>query len=146
MRENMGKYHGKRKDNGEWVEGFYSCVTDNYTPKNRCYITRFKTLDNGEIVLTGQFEVIPETVGQFTGLTDRNGKNIFEGDILSFADVLGFVNYNYGCYCVKTNKPDWHSRTNPAIDIIMCEYEEKVEIVGNIYDNSELISGDENAD
>lgn len=53
---------GRRQDNDEWVEGYFDCVTDNYTPKNRCYITTFKKLDNGEIILTERFEVVPETV------------------------------------------------------------------------------------
>ena len=80
MREIL--FRGKRVDNGEWVEGYYHCVTDNYTPKNIHYITTFKKLDNGEIILTGQYDVVPETVGECTFFPDRNGKMIFEGDII----------------------------------------------------------------
>ena len=67
-------FKGKRVDNGEWVEGWYGCITKGAYLNpiiNGHYITTFKKLDNGEIILTGMFEVIPETVGQYTGLKTR---------------------------------------------------------------------------
>lgn len=82
--------------------------------------------------------VMPHTVGQFTGLFDKNGTKIFEGDVVKFGDIIGIINYDTGCYCVKTNKPDWRGRNNPAIDIIMNEYPNEIEIIGNIHDNPEL--------
>ncbi len=60
-------FRGKRKDNGEWVEG---CLVYD---SQHCSIR-----DSGY----EYFEVAPETVGQFTGMTDRDGKKIFEGNIL----------------------------------------------------------------
>jgi uncharacterized phage protein (TIGR01671 family) len=86
-------------------------------------------------------DVLPETIGQYTGLTDNNGKKIFEGDIVKFGNILGAINYGFGCFCVKTNKPDWKSRSNPAIDIVMNEYMNEVEVIGNIHDNPELLEG-----
>ena len=79
------------------------------------------------------FEVAPETVGQFTGLTDKNGKKIFEGDILSTSKWKGVVTWGdgYGGYCVQ------HGINRPAIDIVMNEFD--VEVIGNIYDNPELL-------
>jgi uncharacterized phage protein (TIGR01671 family) len=90
------------------------------------------------------FTAIPETVGQYTGLTDKNGKKIFDGDIVKFDNIIGIINYNEGCYCIKTKKPDWRNRNNPAIDIVMNEYPNEIEVIGNIHDNPELIGGDTN--
>lgn len=65
---------GKRKDNGAWIEGFYSCdIWDDETE----YI-----LYDGQ-----EYEVIPETVGQCTGLRDKNGKWIFGGILLKQTDI-----------------------------------------------------------
>lgn len=75
------QYKAKVKDTGEWVEGFYSAVTDNFTPANIHFITEFQRLENGEIVLTESHEVLPETLCRNTGARDKNGKHIWEYDI-----------------------------------------------------------------
>lgn len=132
MREIL--FRGKRKDNGKWVEGFVHCVTDNYTAKNCWYITTFKKLDNEEIVLTGQYEVIPETVGQYTGLPDENGTKIFEGDIV---------------YILKQDESAeiaWDkdlARYIISSANMIADFDNfwnfEMEVIGNIYDNPELL-------
>ena len=136
MREIL--FRGKRSDNGEWIYGSLikrhigSFIVDE---DNECALRSIAEYDfayDCKLVAT-------DTTGQYTGLTDKNGKKIFEGDIVKFCDIKGVINYSMGCYCVKTNKPDWKSRNNPAIDIVLNEYENELEVIGNIHDNPELL-------
>ena len=78
---------------------------------------------------TGQeFEVIPETVGQFTGLTDKNGKEIYEGDIICRKKIRGLDKYKIVI---------WHN-AYVATGFNISNTKERI-IIGNIYDNPELI-------
>lgn len=122
MREIL--FRGKRVDNGEWVEGYY--MDDGY-------------INQPFTELGGRFddtiEVDPETVGQYTGLTDKNGKKIFEGDICKHISnysgntVISVVTYTDGHFLALV---DEHSGF---------ELSEKLEVIGNIHDNPELLKG-----
>ena len=76
---------------------------------------------------------------QFTGLTDKNGKEIYEGDIISNELIKGIVVFDSGCFCIKVvciiNKDAGHDAGScPALfDFIYNE------IIGNIYENPELL-------
>lgn len=86
------------------------------------------------------FQVIPETVGQFTGLTDKNGNKIFEGDIvkakwryLSNTDtVIGVVKYDNADFILETDEHYLFFEDN------IFSYE--CEVIGNIHDNPELLN------
>ena len=136
MREIL--FRGKRVDNGEWVYGCLLKVTLNGKTAHLIFGDNFG-FDGNDVKALSHDLVDPSTVCQYTGLTDKNGKRIFGGDVVEFCDIKGVINYNTGCYCVKTNKPDWKSRNNPAIDIVLNEYENELEIIGNIHDNPELL-------
>lgn len=132
MREIL--FRGKRKDNGEWVYGFYVCLgeTLHYILTGKLDITK-------GFPMFEKYEVDPETVGQYTGLTDKNGQRIFEGDILKAAEEnrkpfiykVVFVNGVFGLV-VK----------NGGFDCSLVLWaKECVEIIGNIHDNPELMRG-----
>ena len=118
MREIL--FRGKRADNGEWVDGFYTCVADVH------YILSgiFDSLING-IINTRGYKVIPETVCQFTGLYDKDGRKIFEGDIMR--NTGNVVEFCGGNFCINGDSP--------------LSYWTGTEVIGNIYDNPELLKG-----
>ena len=136
MREIL--FRGKRADNGEWIYGSllvdYPCCKNGVDETVKLYsILDFKT--NEEEVK--KVEVIPETVGQYTGLTDKNGKKIFEGDILSYIEEIETRSRGKetlkGIYEVKFE----YCGFSP-LDCLACNH---LEIIGNIYDNPELLKG-----
>lgn len=84
----------------------------------------------------GMYEVCPETVGQFTGLLDKNGKEIYEGDILLVGND-GYEN-TYNKVGIKDGCFGYIGETNGEI-LPFCHYNVTEEIVGNIYDHLQLI-------
>ena len=136
MREIL--FRGKRVDNGEWVYGAYYKQEYVYGDEKvaHCIITTKDVLSN-DLWLDYE-EVIPETVGQFTGLTDKNGKKIFEGDIVDILtenEERGVITYNDGCFIVEAD--------GFIITFIDHLYGTDVEVIGNIHDNHELLKGEE---
>ena len=140
-------FRGKRLDNGEWAEGYLyehepelvGIVSENDVPEpSKWFIARTAFADWNMPRLAEFIEVDPYTVGQYTGLKDKHGKKIFEGDILLLDDIKGIVNYGTGCFCVELPGPDYLYHNNPAIDMVLNEYP-GLEIIGNIHDNAELL-------
>ena len=130
MREIL--FRGKRVDNGEWIYGDYAAPFAFYPD------IIFKRDDEFEGIA-----VIPETVGQFTGLTDKNGKRIFEGDILKSRYDDEYPD-NVAIEVVKWIYNGWHTQqgncTPDTIDDV--EIMPYSEVVGNVHDNPELMEGE----
>lgn len=130
-------FHGKRVDNGEWVEGDLIQLDSRIMIADRGMTAYDKGNAHEEISLEC-VEVAPETVGQFTGLTDKNGKRIFEGDILGGCNgsINGHewkqepitITFEYGRFNVPlwAAKGEWDS-THYLI------------VIGNIHDSPELL-------
>ena len=123
MREIL--FRGKRK-NGEWVIGYYTL----WNEKHCIY--------DGVVYYT----VIPETVGQYTGLTDKNGKKIFEGDILEHTvQPVILVNRGVVNWDIKNARWAMQLKTmNPSFSMFD---HNSYEVIGNIHDNPELLKGEE---
>jgi uncharacterized phage protein (TIGR01671 family) len=140
------KFRGKRVDNGEWV---YGAVLE--TSMSGVYIigTKKRTrpsrtgISIGDIVW--QHEVMPETVGQFTGLHDKSGKEIYEGDIVTASwydydepnhDTTGEVIFAEGwmAYTIWDEENKIMSELNGQ----GC-YKWDIEVIGNIHENPDLL-------
>lgn len=120
-------FRGKRLDNGEWVYGSlvtfngFHVIVDHHTP-------------NGDEV-----RVIANTVGQYTGLQDKNGKEIWEGDIVMaetndedhpMSELPFVIVFSDGAFCIAEDEESpW-----APIDTFM-----DMEVIGNIHDNPDLL-------
>lgn len=140
MREIL--FRGKQVNNSEWVYGYLlanklgTCIIIEENPHEEIYVYA---------------KVIPETVGQYTGLKDKNGKRIFEGDIIcDSSDTFNFaVKYGTSCpviikrFCQEFNLKKAHTvfglyAHNKFGDYFL-EDNKSTTIIGNIHDNPELL-------
>ena len=132
MREIL--FRGKCCTTGEWVEGFLGIeVPDDYV------IQQFSFDEYFASECIDQYSVKLETVGQYTGLTDKNGTRVFEGDILSgYLDEL-FPEEESRCEVIWHDY-GWHIRSNGFLDTPDNDWlKENFEVIGNIHDNPELL-------
>lgn len=126
-------FKAKRKDSGEWVEGYYRSIPcmgmlEHYimprNPKNRME----------------QYSIAPDTLCQYTGLTDKNGKRIWENDILkahldeSYPEDITYIKilWNEGRFCV-------HENYSTDIEALEKWDAEHFQVCGNIFDNTDLL-------
>lgn len=121
-------FRGKRKDNGEWIEGDLAQWNDGNM-----------SICIGTGVL---FKVIPETVGQCTGLKDKNGKRIFEGDVFEGNKIDGkrklykfWYDDDEGAFVYGISYKGGYRLSIAK----WCFKSENIEVIGNIHDNPELL-------
>lgn len=147
MREIL--FRGKRTDNGEWVSGYYVCRKRPYFKDKGVnlehFICRNLEIENGDCkqfvdtIMTAHL-VDPETIGQYTGLTDMNGNKIFEGDIVwndyDDDDDKGKVEWDKDMAKFIIT----FSTFTINFDSI---YKDELEIIGNVYDTPELLKAGE---
>ena len=153
MREIL--FRGKRLDNGEWVEGWYQPET---TIKHWNGSQETVGVTSAYKVEEGFLEdtlVDPPTVGQYTGLTDKNGKRIFEGDMIKpFDDEVGkmVVEFHHGQFllCLYGERGymaeyGWEEEGNYGCFEAepLSSYGDDIEVIGNIHDNPEMLKGGE---
>ena len=139
MREIL--FRGKRTDNDEWIKG-YLHKTDGVGKGYRAFAIQVQDIDS-YMCRPHSHEVQPKTVGQYTGLTDKNGKKIFEGDIIQGTITSRWdkslirceIVYKGDCFLAieKISNTLWEHKIRFAKDI---------EVIGNIHDNTELLEKD----
>lgn len=133
-------FRGKRKDNDKWAYGYL------YIRNDGQYEISFydKYFDSERFT----YDVIPETVGQYIGLTDKNGKKIFEGDIVTYDDAeADYEGYHDNVFlnCGEVGISAWdgiyftNRQTVEMSDLYESETMVDCEIIGNIHDNPELL-------
>lgn len=133
MREIL--FRAKETFNGKWVEGYYEFGYDAETEEPAHYMWVLNHTEKyGDM-----FMVIPETVAQYTGLTDKNGKKIFDGDILVFCKGATHPIKVYwdglGWKFLRNGK-----NIEDAFECNTIDHIRFCEIIGNIHDNPELLS------
>ena len=134
MREIL--FHGKRADNGEWVEG--DVLQTRYHSGHIEYQIMPQT------PISSAYPVLSETVGQYTGLTDKNRKKIFEGDICRFKrfnDIhVGEIVFNVTTASFVMRYQSivgaYGEKATQKMLLSVCD---NIEIIGNIHDNPELL-------
>src|SRR5690554_3413575 len=139
MREIL--FRGKRLDNGEWVYGGYHFEHGFGEDNEKHYITVCET--HGGFTYNAFVEVDPRTLGQFTGLLDKNFNKIFEGDIVTDGDNEYEISFDKIGFDSAWNGLTGFAlkRENELVDFNEIYYRddpEDLEIIGNIHDNGEL--------
>ena len=130
MREIL--FRGKRKDNGEWIYGYLSKET--VCTIYDTYLSFVIHIEPQGVYHSERYEVIPETVGQYTGGEDKTGNKIFEDDIVKIledGDIgIGVIQYDLSdCAFIICAR---------GCDFSM-DYAKDSEIIGNVCDNPELL-------
>lgn len=136
MREIL--FRGKRSDTSEWIDGSMLKVTIDSKTSYLIFGDNF-SFAGSDVKSLSHAVVDPSTVGQYTGLTDKNGTRIFEGDIVTGLFLFGMpvnavVRFSEGAFGLE-----WLRGKARQFDAFTSVCNVTYEVVGNIYDNPELV-------
>ena len=137
-------FKAKRADNGEWVIGFHAYIHKKH------YIYTGQLIHGGLYDVAERFEVDPSTICQCTGLKDKNGKLIWENDIVKdfFSDACAPIRYGSYQNCFDSSKAehigfyvDWSGKytKNYRKDFGYWIHMVDTEVIGNVFDDPELL-------
>ena len=139
------KFRGQRKDNGKWVYGDLIHGVNHKQGKFFILPIRGGVIGLGDgIDPIDGYEVIPESVGQFIGMEDCNGKEIYEGDIISVngehEKIVRYIDDQYG-FCVANisdlKNSEWMYIWQRPAQNWWNDFKGGIKIIGNIYANKE---------
>lgn len=140
MREIL--FRGKRVDNGEWIEGYFLPGNERQS-LHPCIFVYLPETQSFEC-----FDIDIDTLGEYTGLTDKNGTRIFEGDIVKITGfhTTAIAAVKYGSPSEKSTSWGWyfddnHGHTYHLESQSFCRDYNAI-IIGNIHDNPELLEGE----
>lgn len=128
------KFRGKRVNNGQWIEGYYGeSFREISSDIKTSYIVEMNRRPKGH-------DIHKETVGQFTGLTDKNGKEIYEGDIIEDKNGIGVIMWFQTAWGVASYAYGYDGlKSYTAVDSFYSKETQEWIVIGNIHDNPELL-------
>lgn len=117
------KFRGQRQSDSEWIYG------DLLQPTELCNVYE---ISDCESIDGSRYDVIEDTIGQYTGLKDKNGKEIYEGDIVEYDDVLWTIEYSKedGAFILSSYD---------ILENFINTDSKWIKVIGNIYENPNLL-------
>ncbi len=145
------EFRGQRCSNGKWVYGYYieSKISWRGHKPHKSWIASGAISNGGFFNILGRYAIKDDTVSQFTGLHDKHGKKVFEGDIVEVDDFTsaytskyrGVVKMYRGYWCVEYEDSILEMTAHPML--FFDDFaDRKTEVIGNIFDNPELMKGE----
>lgn len=149
------KFRGQKLDSNEFIVGQLAYMFDDKKHALIMPSCFFATRDFGEedengnpiiqneLAVGGFLSVKPETIGQFTGLHDKNGKEIYEGDVFDFYGIFNVVIFKDGMFCYDSYRENKNFENIVKLCNENFDWENnkssEIEVIGNLYENPELL-------
>ena len=148
------KFRGKSTTSGKWVHGMLTTLKDLGAEMQDMIIIKKEGVFNegsaSPFFMKWDY-IHKDTVGQFTGLKDKSGKEIYEGDIISvngkYPKLIRYID-EWASYCLANlTDLDCDLKTSYWQQVSPCwwtDYKREIKVIGNVYDNPELLKGGSN--